>query len=190
MGAEVADYASGTQNDEPECPSGRVLNAPEATLGRSTARGGLAQATTLLSVLPKSDAAGRAYSAAMADVLEHGSLPVPKHLRAATGRQKRDTGDGSGYRNPHDFEGDDLAQQYLPDKLHELGRRYYFPSDQGQEAGLAARMEARLEARQEKARRKSTRTGPPAMSGMSDGMKAHTEARRELAETQRQEERD
>jgi replication-associated recombination protein RarA len=126
----------------------------------------------------------------MADVLEHGSLPVPKHLRAATGRQKRDTGDGSGYRNPHDFEGDDLAQQYLPDKLHELGRRYYFPSDQGQEAGLAARMEARLEARQEKARRKSTRTGPPAMSGMSDGMKAHTEARRELAETQRQEERD
>jgi putative ATPase len=159
-------------------------------VGLPEAQYALAQATTLLSVLPKSDAAGRAYSAAMADVLEHGSLPVPKHLRAATGRQKRDTGDGSGYRNPHDFEGDDLAQQYLPDKLHELGRRYYFPSDQGQEAGLAARMAARLEARQEKARRKSTRTGPPAMSGMSDGMKANLEGRKRRAEAQRQEERD
>jgi putative ATPase len=159
-------------------------------VGLPEAQYALAQATTLLSVLPKSDAAGRAYSAAMADVLEHGSLPVPKHLRAATGRQQRDTGDGSGYRNPHDFEGDDLAQQYLPDKLHELGRRYYFPSDQGQEAGLAARMAARAEARQERARRKPLRPGPAAMSGIGDGMKASTEARRALAQTQRRDAED
>ena len=93
----------------------------------------LAQATTIVSVSPKSDAVGRAYSAAMADVLAHGSLPVPSHLRSATGRQRHDTGDGAGYRNPHDFAGDDVTQQYLPDKL--VGRRYYFPSDQGHPGG-------------------------------------------------------
>ena len=150
--------------------------------GQAQVRHALAQATVLLAVLPKSDAVGRAYGAAMADVLGLGSQPVPAHLRAATARQRHDTGDGSGYRNPHDFAADDVAQPYLPEKL--VGRRYYRPSDQGQEANLAARMEARLEARQAAPRRKPDRAGG-AMSGISDGMKANTEARRDLAEKQR-----
>jgi putative ATPase len=151
-------------------------------VGLPEAQYALAQATVLLSVLPKSDAVGRAYAAAMADVLGLGSQPVPKALRAATARQRHDTGDGSGYRNPHDFAGNDVAQDYLPDKL--VGRRYYRPSDQGQEANLSARMEARLTARQLAPHRKPDRAHS-AMSGISDGMKANTEARRDLAERQR-----
>jgi putative ATPase len=151
-------------------------------VGLPEAQYALAQATVLLAVLPKSDAVGRAYAAAMADVLGLGSQSVPTHLRAATARQRHDTGDGSGYRNPHDFAGDDVAQPYLPDKL--VGRRYYLPSDQGQEANLNARMEARVLARQAAPRPKPDRAGS-AMSGISDGMKANTGARRNLAETQR-----
>jgi putative ATPase len=118
----------------------------------------------------------------MADVLGLGSQPVPTHLRAATARQRHDTGDGAGYRNPHDYAGDDVAQHYLPEKL--VGRRYYRPSDQGQEANLTARMEARLAARQEAPSPKPALAGN-AMSGISDGMKANTEGRRKLAEKQR-----
>jgi putative ATPase len=120
----------------------------------------------------------------MADVISLGSLPVPKHLRAATGRQRRDTGDGMGYRNPHDFEGDDVAQQYLPDAL--VGRHYYRPSDQGQEVGLAERMAARQAARSQGGRRKTNRAGD-SMSGISEGMKANLAARRELAARQKAE---
>ena len=59
-------------------------------------------------------------------------------------------GIGVGYRNPHDFEGHDVAQQYLPDVL--AGRRYYVPSDQGHEAQIADRFERRAEARSTPAR--------------------------------------
>jgi hypothetical protein len=52
---------------------------------------------------------------------------------------------GVGYRYPHDFEGADVEQQYLPDALAE--RRYYRPTEQGYEATIASRMAAREEAR-------------------------------------------
>jgi putative ATPase len=121
-------------------------------VGLPEAQYALAQATVFISSTAKSNAAGKAYWAAMADVLEHGSLPVPNHLRNAADRRMKAHGIGVGYRFPHDFEGHDVAQQYLPDKLHELGRRYYFPTDQGQEAAVAERM----------ARRESVRAaGPP-----------------------------
>ena len=41
----------------------------------------------------------------------------------------RTHGIGVGYRNPHDYEGDDVDQQYLPDLL--VGKRYYVPTDRG-----------------------------------------------------------
>ena len=50
-------------------------------------------------------------------------------------------GIGVGYRYPHDYEGADVEQQYLPDALAD--RRYYLPTDQGYESTIAARMAAR-----------------------------------------------
>ena len=121
-------------------------------VGLPEAQFALAQATAFLASAPKSNRAGAAYWKAMADVEEHGSLPVPKHLRSATWRERRDHGHGVGYVYPHDFPGADVDQQYLPDEL--VGRRYYEPSDQGYEAHIAARMTARDEARAGGARRK------------------------------------
>jgi putative ATPase len=151
-------------------------------IGLPEAQYALAQATVLIASSPKSDSVGRAYGAAMADVLARGSLPVPNHLRTAGDRRLKHHGIGVGYLNPHDYEGDDVAQQYLPDALS--GRRYYVPGDQGQEVGIAARMEARTLAREAKPRRKQDRGAPP-MASMGDGMKAGMEAKKKLAETQK-----
>ncbi len=150
-------------------------------VGLPEAQYALAQATVWLSVSWHSDQVGRAYLAAMDDVLKYGSLPVPAHLRAATSRQRRETGDGAGYHNPHDFEGADVEQQYLPDRLR--GRRYYFPSDQGAERGIGELIEQRRARRAGPAKRVHRPDGAPA-AGMGDGLRANTEARRKLADTQ------
>ena len=92
-------------------------------------------------------------------------------------------GIGVGYEFPHDFEGDDVEQQYLPDEL--VGRRYYVPNDQGHEVTIAARMAAREEARTGgKPKRKKSRADPP-MAGDADALRPREENRKKLAETQK-----
>jgi putative ATPase len=150
-------------------------------VGLPEAQYALAHATTYIATAPKSDTVGRAYLAAVADVMAHGSLPVPNHLRTAGDRRMKHHGIGVGYRNPHEFVGDDAEQQYLPDLVAE--HRYYTAGDQGYEATIAARMEARDEARREKPRKKQ-RPEPP-MASMGDAMKGNLESRRTLAETQK-----
>src|SRR4051794_9100853 len=152
-------------------------------VGLPEAQYALAHATVFLAVSPKSDSVGRAYLAAMADVMKSGSLPVPNHLRSGGDRRMKTHGIGVGYRFPHDYEGDDVEQQYLPDAL--VGRRYYVPGDQGYEATVAARITAREEARREKPRRKQRPDSP--MASMSDGTKANLESRKQIAERQRNE---
>jgi putative ATPase len=150
-------------------------------VGLPEAQYALAQATIFIAVSPKSDSVGRAYSAALADVMRLGSLPVPNHLKTAGDRRMKAHGIGVGYRFPHDFEGDDVEQQYLPDELK--GRRYYLPNDQGHEASIAARMAGRETARSEKPRRKD-RPNPP-MASMSDSMRPREVERKRIAETQK-----
>ena len=108
-------------------------------VGLPEAQYALAQAAAYIASAPKSNRAGRAYWAAMADVQERGSLPVPMHLRNAPVGRMRSHGIGVGYRYPHDYPGADTEQQYLPDAL--AGRRYYVPSDQGMERQIAERLE-------------------------------------------------
>jgi putative ATPase len=150
-------------------------------IGLPEAQYALAQATIHVASSPKSDSVGRAYGAAMADVIGKGSLPVPNHLRSAGDRRMKAHGIGVGYRFPHDFEGDDVEQQYLPDEL--VGRRYYVPGDQGYEVTMAQRMAAREEARQGRPRKKD-RPEPP-RAGMSDALRPREENRKKLAETQK-----
>jgi putative ATPase len=114
-------------------------------------------------------------------MLRSGSLPVPFHLRNAGDRRMKQHGMGVGYTFPHDFEGDDVEQQYLPDEL--VGRRYFVPGDQGYEATISARMQARAEARTAKPRRKK-RANPPT-AGMSDALRPREENRKKLAQTQK-----
>jgi putative ATPase len=114
-------------------------------------------------------------------VIDRGSLPVPNHLRSAGDRRMKHHGIGVGYRFPHDFEGDDVAQQYLPDELAD--RRYYTPGDQGYEVTIGARMTERDEARRQKPRQKNRPDQP--MASMSDALRPREANRKKLAETQK-----
>ena len=162
-------------------------------VGLPEAQYALAQATSYLASAPKSNRAGLAYWAAMADVQARGSLPVPLHLRSGTWRERRDWGIGAGYRYPHDFEGADVEQQYLPDGL--LGRRYYVPGDEGMERLIGERLE-RLRA----ARAEAVASGGPSpardaaalpavdpMRVAGGVMPAREGRRREMADRQRHE---
>src|SRR6478735_2486795 len=153
-------------------------------IGLPEAQYALAQATAFVATAPKSNRAGAAYWTAMADVEASGALPVPLHLRNAPHRGMKRHGIGIGYRFPHDFEGADVDQQYLPDQL--AARRYYLPTDQGYEATLAMRMAARAEARTAaKAAGKPRRSpipGPETAPHAGDGiMKTRETNRKKLA---------
>lgn len=146
----------------------------------------LAQATTYIATAPKSNRSGLAYWAAVGDVESRGSLSVPLHLRQAGDRRMKHHGIGIGYRYPHDFEGADVEQQYLPDELAD--RRYYLPTDQGYEATLASRMTAREEARAASKAAGRSRPNPfpsPTIEPGGDIMRTREANRKRLAETEK-----
>jgi len=100
----------------------------------------IAMAIAYLAAAPKSNSALTAWQAAKADVLAHGPLPIPMHIRnAPTGMMKK-LGYGKGYRYPHDFPGHHVPESYLPEALE--GRTYYHPSDQGWERQIGERVRA------------------------------------------------
>jgi putative ATPase len=149
----------------------------------------LAQATAYIATAPKSNRAGAGYWAAVADVVDRGSLPVPLHLRNAADRRMKHHGIGVGYRFPHDLLGHDVDQQYLPDDLAD--RRYYLPSDQGYERTIGERMAAREAAREEARARGRTPRDPvpgPQVNGMGAASRitrVREDSRRRLADTNR-----
>lgn len=91
----------------------------------------LAQAATYLASAPKSNASYMAYKKAKADVRDQGSLPVPLHLRNAPTKLMKSLDYGKDYKYAHDYEGNVVSQQYLPDQLKD--RRYYEPTENGYE---------------------------------------------------------
>jgi putative ATPase len=153
-------------------------------VGLPEAQYALAQATTYLATAPKSNRSGLAYWAAAGDVEARGSLPVPLHLRNAGDRRMKQHGIGVGYKYPHEFEGADVDQQYLPDEL--VDRRYYLPTDHGYEATISDRQAGRAEARE--ASRASGRArkdqNPAPVVGKSDLMRSRESNRKKLADTE------
>jgi putative ATPase len=161
-------------------------------VGLPEAQYALAQATAFIAAAPKSNRAGAAYWSAMADVQQYGSLPVPKHLASGTWRERRDFGIGAHYVYPHDFEGADVEQQYLPDRLARLGRHYYRPSVEGLEKSIGERMAERRARRQEALQAGGPRlaadaAGKKAMSVAGGVMPAREQARKATAERQKRE---
>lgn len=109
------------------------LGSPEGELT-------IAQAVVYLAVAPKSNAAYVAYKAAMADVKQTGSLPVPDHLRNAPTQLMKDMGYGKDYRYAHDEqEAYAAGEQYFPDELEP--RNYYQPVPRGLEIKIAEKLQ-------------------------------------------------
>jgi putative ATPase len=120
-------------------------------IGLPEAQYALAQACAYIASAPKSNRAGGAYFAALADVEERGRLPVPLHLRPSSHRRlAAEHGYGKGYLYPHDFDDADVDQQYLPDEL--AAKVYYEPSDQGLEKQIGERLQRLRSARRDRRR--------------------------------------
>jgi putative ATPase len=99
-------------------------------VGLPEARYALAQAAIYLSLAPKSNAAGRALSAAERHVRDHGAAAVPGWLRSGP-RPGQERG---GYENPHQHPGHIGPQELLPEGVS--GERFYEPDEAEQELGL------------------------------------------------------
>ncbi|QIG41314.1 replication-associated recombination protein A [Microbacterium sp. 4R-513] len=108
-------------------------------IGMPEGRIPLAEATAYLATTAKSNAAYLAINQAIEDVRTGGFGRVPTHLRDAHYPGAKRLGHGKGYRYPHDSEIGVVAQQYLPDELR--GRRYYEPTNHGQERDVQARLD-------------------------------------------------
>src|SRR3954468_15960371 len=89
----------------------------------------LSQAAIYMATAPKSNASYAAISAAMKDVREGRTIPVPIHLRDTHYKGSQRLGHGETYKYPHDFAGGIIEQDYLG-----VDVRYYEPTDRGYEA--------------------------------------------------------
>lgn len=98
----------------------------------------LAQGVTFLATAPKSNASYAALGKATEEVRQSGTLPVPLHLRNAPTKLMKAQGYGKGYDYPHDHEGHHVEADYLPEQIRD--RKFYEPSDQGEEAAIAERL--------------------------------------------------
>jgi len=107
-------------------------------IGMPEGRIPLAQAITYLACAPKSNAAYVALSRALEAAEEHGSLPVPLHLRNAPTAWMKSEGYGRDYEYPHDAPDRFVATSNLPEELG--SPRFYDPTEAGAEAEIARRL--------------------------------------------------
>lgn len=98
----------------------------------------LAEATVYLAASPKSNSAYMGINDALAEVRQSGNQPVPLHLRNAPTSLMKELGYSEGYKYAHDYEGNFVEQQFLPDALKDA--RFWQPQRNASEDKLAERM--------------------------------------------------
>lgn len=107
-------------------------------IGLPEARIILSQAAIYLATSPKSNAAYLAINAAQQKVRQTGNLPVPLHLRNAPTQLMKDLNYGGGYKYAHDFPGNFVDQEFLPDAIK--GTRFYQPQQNASELKIMERI--------------------------------------------------
>lgn len=106
----------------------------------------LSECTVYLATSPKSNSAYLAVDAAIECVRQTGNLPVPLHLRNAPTSLMKDMGYGRDYKYSHDYPGNFVIQQFMPDQLGH--RTFWHPCDNPAEMRAAQLQNSRW--RQEK----------------------------------------
>lgn len=107
------------------------LGSPEGELA-------LAQAVVYLACAAKSNAVYSAYKSARRFAEQHGSAPVPIHLRNAPTKLMKELGHGRAYRYAHDEPyGYAAGEQYFPDGLDAV---FYEPTDRGLEGKIQQKL--------------------------------------------------
>tara|TARA_B100000809_G_scaffold252685_1_gene287675 strand:- start:3101 stop:4288 length:1188 start_codon:yes stop_codon:yes gene_type:complete len=94
----------------------------------------LSQTAIYLANSPKSNASYLAINDAQELVKRTGTLPVPLPIRNAPTKLMKDIGHGAGYKYSHNYEGNALAQEYMPDEVK--GIKFYEPGNNAKEASF------------------------------------------------------
>ncbi|MCE9590883.1 MAG: replication-associated recombination protein A [Planctomycetes bacterium] len=92
----------------------------------------LAQAVIYMATAPKSNSATVAIGAAMSDVKNDRTVPVPRHLRDGHYAGAKKLGNATGYKYAHDSPTGYVEQDYLG-----VDKTYYTPSNRGYEQRIA-----------------------------------------------------
>ncbi len=110
-----------------------VIGYPEAEII-------LSQCVTYLASSAKSNASYVAIKAARSLVRETGDLPVPMPIRNAPTKLMKQQGYGKGYQYAHDYPGNFVEMEFLPDKI--IGKKLYDPGENPREEELRRRLKA------------------------------------------------
>lgn len=89
-------------------------------IGMPEARIILSECAIYLATSPKSNSAYTAINRAIDEVNKSGDLPVPLHLRNAPTSLMKELNYGKGYKYSHEYEGNFVEQQFLPDEIKRL----------------------------------------------------------------------
>ena len=109
-------------------------------IGMPEARITLAETTIYLATSQKSNSAYMAINEALAFVQKDTNLrPVPLHLRNAVTELMAEQGYGDGYKYAHDYAGNFVEQEFMPESLK--GKQFYHPNTGNQtEQRIAERL--------------------------------------------------
>lgn len=102
----------------------RMIGMPEARII-------LSEAASYVAVSPKSNACYKAIDSALADIENMNTGTVPMWLRNAPAKGMKDLGYSKGYKYAHNYEGNYVEMQFLPDEVKD--KIYYEPTDNGYE---------------------------------------------------------
>ena len=100
----------------------------------------LSQAVTYLAASPKSNAAYMAINQAQSLVRKTGDLSVPLAIRNAPTKLMKEEGYGKGYKYSHDFPGNFVEQEFLPEEIK--GTKFYDPGKNAREEDMRKRLRA------------------------------------------------
>lgn len=99
----------------------------------------LSEAAIYLATSPKSNAAYQAINKAQGIVDETGDLSVPLHIRNAPTKLMKDLGYGKDYKYAHDYDGNFVKDDFLPDELK--NRIFYDPQKNPREEEIRQRLQ-------------------------------------------------
>lgn len=100
----------------------------------------LSEAAIYLATSPKSNSAYMAIDSAIAEVREHGDLPVPIHLRNAPTKLMKNLGYGKEYKYAHSYPGNFIADTFLPEDIN--GKIFYDPGRNTRENEVRKRLDS------------------------------------------------
>lgn len=109
----------------------QVIGFPEARII-------LSECTIYLASSPKGNGAYLAIDAALDLVNRTGDLQVPMHLRNAPSKLMKELGYGDSYQYAHQFEGNFVDQEFLPDAV--IGSSFFVPGSSPKELEIQSKI--------------------------------------------------